>query len=213
MATHPSNGMIDPYQTDWRCPTQSNGSDTYNGMEEFDMHRFRIPGIFIALTLFAALASGVVPHATAQDSNTATHPLVGMWWWENESADPFDDSFAVFQADGTYVEETPFIGAGIGTWVSTGERSADLLIVFQDIEGGLDPNEPASFVAGTWTFHLSIEVDATGKSLVASGPIEIRTPDGALVEAMDWTGTAQRVTVDWEMPAQEAAPVGSATPS
>jgi hypothetical protein len=177
------------------------------------MQRFRVLGIIAALMLITALGSTLPPHAIAQDSDTAAHPIVGMWWWENESADPFDDSFAVFGADGTYVEETPFIGAGIGTWVSTGERTADLLIVFQDIEGGLDPNEPAAFVAGTWTFHLSIEVDAAGDALVASGPIEIRTPDGALVESMDWTGTAKRISVDWEMPAPAAEPAGSATPS
>ena len=177
------------------------------------MHRFRILGMIVTLMLTVAIATSVVPQAVAQDSNTAAHPIVGMWWWENSSADPFDNSFAVFQADGTYVEETPFIGAGIGTWVPTGERTADLLIVFQDIEGGLDPNEPAAFVAGTWTFHLSIEVDAAGDALVATGPIEIRTPDGALVEAMDWTGTAKRVSVDWEMPAPAVEPEGSATPS
>lgn len=177
------------------------------------MHRFRIVGIIIALTLITAIGSTIPPHAIAQDSDPTAHPIVGMWWWENSSADPFDDSFAVFQADGTYVEETPYIGAGIGTWAPTGERTADLLIVFQDIEGGLDPNEPAAFVAGTWTFHLSIEVNAAGDALVASGPIEIRTPDGALVEAMDWTGTAKRISVDWEMPAQPVEAEGSATPS
>ena len=105
------------------------------------MHRFKYSGMLTALLLIAALASGLAPHAIAQDAD-ATHPIVGMWWWENASADPFDDSFAVFQEGGTYVEETPFIGAGIGTWVPTGERTADLLIVFQDIEGGLDPNAP-----------------------------------------------------------------------
>ena len=90
------------------------------------MQRFRVLGIIAALMLITALGSTLPPHAIAQDSDIAAHPIVGMWWWENESADPFDDSFAVFGADGTYVEETPFIGAGIGTWVSTGERTADL---------------------------------------------------------------------------------------
>lgn len=175
------------------------------------MHRFKNVGIIMALMFIATLAIGLVPHAVAQDLDTK-HPIIGMWWWENSSADPFDDSFAVFQEGGTYVEETAYIGAGIGTWVSTGERTADLLIVFQDIEGGLDPNEPAAFVAGTWTFHLSIEIDAAGDSLVASGPIEIRSADGALVSTMDWTGTANRVTVGWEMPAPLVEPEGSATP-
>ena len=204
MAAHSVIGMIEPCQIGQHLPR--------NDRKEIDMHRFRVFGMIVALMLTVALANSVVPQAVAQDSN-ATHPIVGMWWWENSSTDPFDDSFAAFQADGTYVEETPYIGAGIGTWISTGERTADLLIVFQDIEGGLDPNEPAAFVPGMWTFHLSIEIDAAGDALVASGPIEIRTPDGALVEAMDWTGTAKRISVDWEMPAPPAEPEGSATPS
>jgi len=205
MAAHPVIGMIDSCQVGQRHPR--------NDRKEIDMHRFRFLGMIFALMLSAVLANSVVPQAVAQDADISAHPIVGMWWWENSSADTFDDSFAIFQADGTYVEETPYIGAGIGTWVSTGERTADLLIVFQDIEGGLDPNEPASFVPGNWTFHLSIEVNAAGDSLVATGPIEIRTPDGALVEAMDWTGTAKRVSVGWEMPAPAVGPEGSATPS
>ena len=133
-------------------------------------HRRVLLGMIIALTLTTAIATSIVAQAVAQDTNAAAaHPIVGMWWWENGSADPFDDSFAVFQADGTYVEETPFIGAGIGTWVPTGERTADLLIVFQDVEGGIDPNKPAAFVAGTLTFRLAIEVDSAGDALVAKG--------------------------------------------
>jgi hypothetical protein len=174
------------------------------------MHRLRILGIVIALTLSTVIVNRVVPQAVAQDTNAAAHPIVGMWWWENGSADPFDDSFAVFQAGGTYVEETPYIGAGIGTWVPTGERTADLLIVFQDIEGGVDPNKPAAFVAGTVTFHLAIEIDAAGDALDAKGTIDTRSPDGALLDQTTWEGTARRVSIDWSMPEPEAtAPAGS----
>ena len=94
--------------------------------------------LVIALTLAGTLALGALPNAGAQDpppDDMAGHPVVGGWYWENSSTDPFDDSFAVFHADGTYVEETPYIGTGIGVWEATGERSADLIIVFQDIEG------------------------------------------------------------------------------
>lgn len=157
----------------------------------------------IALTLAGALGLSAWPNAAAQDASTtsmAGHPVVGAWWWENNSTDPFDDSFAVFHADGTYVEETSFIGAGIGAWEATGERSADLIIVFQDIEGGLDPNEPAAFVAGTITFRLSIEVDEAGNAIGATGPVEIRSPDGAMVDQISFDGTASRLRVGWVPP-------------
>lgn len=166
------------------------------------MKRTTLFGILVALSLTALVGAGAIPHAAAQGTNdTTAHPIVGMWWWDNGSADPFDDSFAVFQSDGTYIEETPFIGAGIGTWVPTEERTAELLIVFQDTEGGVDPNEPAAFVAGTLTFRLSIEVDAAGDSLVAKGLIETRSPDGALLDESNWEGTARHVGTDWAMPA------------
>jgi hypothetical protein len=77
----------------------------------------------------------------------------------------------------------------------------------------LDPNEPAAFVPGTWTFHLSIEIDAAGDALVAKGTIETRTPDGAVLEESAWEGTARSVPIDWSMPDPiEADPMGSATP-
>jgi len=148
------------------------------------------------------IATSAWPNAAAQDATTAAagHPVVGAWWWENISSDPFDDSYAIFHADGTYVEETAYIGAGIGAWEATGERTAGLIIVVQDIEGGLDPTQPAAFVAGTITFRLSIEVDAAGNAIVAKGPAEIRSPDGAMMDEFTYEGTANRLAVGWVMP-------------
>ena len=55
-------------------------------------------------------------------------------------------------------------------WQATGERTAELILIFQDIEGGLDPTKPAAFVAGTATFRLSIELDESGNAIVSTGP-------------------------------------------
>lgn len=176
------------------------------------MRRILVFVTLLAVTLGGVGGAAIVStRAAAQDESTpaATHPIVGMWWWQNISTDPFDDSFAVFGADGTYVEETPYIGAGIGAWVPTGERTADLLIVYQDIEGGLDPQAPAAFKPGTITMHLAVTIDPSGKSLVASGPLEIRSPDGTLLDELTYDFHASRVTVDWSMPAPPATPVAS----
>jgi hypothetical protein len=171
--------------------------------KEFAMYRIVVLCSIVALALAGVIATSVWPNAAAQDASTvatATHPVVGTWWWENISADPFDDSYAIFHADGTYVEETSYIGAGIGSWQATGERTADLVIVFQDIEGGLDPNQPAAFVPGTITFRLSIEVDSAGNVIVARGPAETRSPDGTLLDEMTFEGTATHLGVGWVMP-------------
>lgn len=167
------------------------------------MHRIVALFSIVAIALVGMLATGAWPNAVAQDASPvaiAGHPIVGAWWWENSSSDPFDDSYAILHADGTYVEETTYIGAGIGAWEVTGGRSADLIIVFQDVEGGLDPNQPAAFVPGTVTFRLSIQVDATGNALRATGPVEIRSPDGAMLDQFTFNGTATRLGVRWVNP-------------
>src|SRR5215212_8026082 len=100
----------------------------------------RLGRVAIVVVIAVASAVAIIPSRDAPARATAdvamvNHPIVGAWWWENISGDPFDDSYAVFGSDGTYVEETSYIGAGIGSWQTTGDRSGDLLIIYQDIEG------------------------------------------------------------------------------
>ena len=155
----------------------------------------------VALVLGGRFSSTIPQVATAQEAGAhVAHPITGSWYWENISDDAFDDSYAVFGSDGIYVEETAYIGAGIGSWTPTGDHSADLIIVFQDIEGGLDPDAPAAFVPGTLKFWLSIEVSPDGNSLTATGPVEARTADGALAYAFTFDGSATRLGLDWVKP-------------
>jgi hypothetical protein len=163
----------------------------------------------VALALAGVFTSRALPEVSAQAASPvvgSAHPIVGAWWWENISDDPFDDSYAVFGDDGTYVEETTYIGAGIGSWQATDARTADLLIVYQDIEGGLDPNRPDAFVPGTVTMWLSLEVAADGNHLTASGPVEIRDVDGKLVNQFVFNGTATRLIVGRDQPSATPAP-------
>src|SRR5215213_11767617 len=75
----------------------------------------------------------------ATPSSIATHPLVGTWRWDNDPADPADDSYGIFAADGSYLEVTKptNVGIGIGSWIPTGDRTADVITVYQDV----DPTE------------------------------------------------------------------------
>jgi hypothetical protein len=172
------------------------------------MHRIVVLVSLVTLVLLGARPAVVESQAAMHDGArpTADSPLVGAWWWENISDDPFDDSYAILHADGTYVEETSYIGAGIGSWEVTGERSADLTIVFQDIEGGLDPDEPAAFTPGTVTFWLSLELDETGDTLTATGPVEIRSPDGTLVDQFTFNGSATRLAAGRDRPSATPTP-------
>lgn len=51
-----------------------------------------------------------LPASAGSHAHTAEHPIVGAWFWQNISDDPFDDSYAVFGSDGIYVEETAHRG-------------------------------------------------------------------------------------------------------
>ncbi|MFT4038506.1 MAG: hypothetical protein QM692_10025 [Thermomicrobiales bacterium] len=145
----------------------------------------------------------LAPVALADDpapGAIASHPIVGAWYWENISDDPFDDSYAVFGDEGIYVEETSYIGGGIGSWQMTGPDSAQLLIVFQDIDGGLDPDRPAAFVPGTIRFLLDLKLSDDAGHFTATGPVEIRDVTGKLVDQFTFSGTATRFDVTSGLP-------------
>lgn len=160
--------------------------------------RFSMLTMLGVLMLAFLPARGATPVALADDpapGAMADHPVVGAWYWENISDDPFDDSYAVFGDEGIYVEETTYIGAGIGSWEASGPDTARLLIVFQDIDGGLDPDRPAAFVPGTIKFLLDVKISADGEHFTATGPVEVRDVHAKLVDQFTFNGTASRLDV------------------
>ena len=101
----------------------------------------------------------------------------------------------MFHADGTYLEVDPNIGVGVGVWRATGERSAELTYVFQDI----DP-EPATTAPGTVTVRQSVEVDAAGDAFTAPLTVEVRIPDGTVVFSAAYTARGTRLHVEPMLP-------------
>ena len=148
------------------------------------------------LALVGAVTAGLQHRAAvAQDATPASlagHPIVGTWHWPNDPANPADDSYGIFLADGAYLEVTKAdnVGVGIGAWQATGPRSVDVVTIFQDVDPG-----PA-IEPGTATFLLSLTVDETGDALSGSGDLQTRAPDGTVTfEASGWEYTADRVAV------------------
>src|SRR5690348_4734070 len=84
----------------------------------------------------------------------ATHPMVGAWKWANDPSDPHQESFAIFHADGTYVE---VVGkeTGIGVWQPTSASSAALTAYYQDLVPETVEVEPSRT-----TVQASIYLDA-----------------------------------------------------
>jgi hypothetical protein len=149
--------------------------------------------------LVGLIVVGARPAAVAEEATPTTmvdHPVIGTWWTANDAPGPgVETAYVVFHTDGTYLEVDPNIGVGVGVWRATGERSAELTYVFQDI----DP-EPATIAAGTVTVRQSVEVDATGNAFSAPLTVEVRIPDGTVVFSAAYTARGTRLQVEPMLP-------------
>jgi hypothetical protein len=88
-------------------------------------------------------------HAGTEAAPTA-HPVVGLWSWDLAHMNPRGArSFAIFHADGTFVDANPFLCTGVGLWQATGERTADLLIYYHDARTDAGSNLLNVVIAGT----------------------------------------------------------------
>ena len=149
--------------------------------------------LVVALSILGVFAVALNP-VTAQDATpapTAEHPVVGAWWTDNDAPGPgVQTASAIFHADGTYLEVDPNIGVGVGVWQATGERTADLIAVYQDI----DP-DPALAAPGTVTVRKAVEVDASGNTFTGALTVEVRLPDGSVVFSASYAGRGTRLEV------------------
>jgi hypothetical protein len=139
--------------------------------------------ITVSLAVVVLLLGGVIAtmgrSTVAQDDAMAQHPLVGAWRLVNEPGTAEENvSYAIFHADGTYTEAHPHGGSGIGAWTPTGESSADLTIIFQNIS-----EDPNVFELGVVTVWQAIEADETGETFTGTGTVKVATPDGTIVFA------------------------------
>ena len=153
----------------------------------------------IVAVLVRMVVLGARPAAIAEEATptaTVDHPVIGAWWTANDAPGPgVETAYAVFHADGTYLEVDPNIGVGVGVWQATGERSAELTYVFQDI----DP-EPATTAPGTVTVRQSVDVDAAGNAFTAPLTVEVRIPDGTVVFSAAYTARGTRLQVEPMLP-------------
>jgi hypothetical protein len=147
------------------------------------------------LLILAALISTSRMGFAAQDAapaGGANHPVVGAWWSANDAEGPgVNTAYVVFHGDGTYLEVDPNIGVGVGAWRPTGDRSAELTYVFQDI----DP-EPNATAPGTVIVRQAVDVDETGNAFVAPLTVEVRLPDGMVVFTAAYTARGERLEIE-----------------
>lgn len=121
----------------------------------------------------------------------ATHPVVGLWSWDlAHMTPPGARSYAIFHADGTFVDANPFLGTGVGLWRATGERTADLLIYYYDAGTDAGGNRLNVVIA-----KGPMEVNDAGQALTLLCTYEVQALDGAIVDSGAQTETATRVTM------------------
>ena len=175
------------------------------------MHRLTDPFLVGVVVVASSVGVSLRSRVAAQDATPAAttwaeHPVVGTWWTANDAPGPgLETAYAVFHADGTYVEVDPNIGVGVGVWRVTGERSAELTYVFQDI----DP-EPTAIAPGTVTVRQSVAVDTAGDAFTAPLTVEVRIPDGTVVFSAAYTARGTRLQVEPMLPIGTPT-VGSST--
>jgi len=146
----------------------------------------------------AALAT-VGSAAARQDVPLADHPIVGLWQYDGGFG-PLqggrDWTYEIFHADGTYVAWGGLnVGAALGIWRPTGERTAEVLFIWQDT----DPFPTGVEGPGTAAFRFDLEVDAAGTTITASGgTLDARDANGVHLfpPGPFETGPSTRVTFD-----------------
>ena len=120
------------------------------------MRRF---GVFllVAVVLLGTALIGGGAFVTAQETDVADHPLVGIWVVDMAPEDPANPSEqAIIAADGTMVEFAADTPAGYGVWEPTGDTTANMTfaVLFDDGSRRL--------------VHASVEVATDGESFTAT---------------------------------------------
>ena len=133
----------------------------------------RFISLVVVLTALLLVTHDGRAGVVAQDESTsmAGHPMVGTWLIEPTTAEPPELFFA--SADGI-AASTSAEGTGYGSWVATGDRTADATVWFPLVD-------PEAGFLGMATMRASVEASADGQSFAGTYTVE---PPAAMAEAM-----------------------------
>jgi hypothetical protein len=177
------------------------------------MHRFSV----LLSVVVVLLSSSVVlsqPPAAAQQATpastaaTATHPLAGTWTIVTDLGEDTFPSVAIFHADGTYTEVLPWGPVLMGAWAPTGERTAVVTLVLNELQDDK-----------LWQGQgrATAEVDETGNTMIWEGIFVGRFQDGTIEftdEGAPSTGTRLQAgpMISLEDLIATPVPLGAGTP-
>ncbi len=152
------------------------------------------------------LASGGIV-ASAEEGTPAprsSHPAAGLWQWTNYPGEPNTDiSYAILTEAGTYADAWYDRLVSVGEWRATGDRTADLLIVTNELISLTDLFEqtpvavPRDLYEATpvTLWRISLEFDETGNQFTATGMAETQDAGGTVLDSYAYTGRGDRMTL------------------
>lgn len=150
------------------------------------MYRMSLLGL-LAVVLLALTAGGFGGRGTvAQEDATpvaAGHPLVGAWIIDTDADDPSNAPGVVtVGADGTWSEVDSDGTTGLGAWRATGDRTANLVILYPSEEGSLQVRATVDVAADGQTFTASYTIafmnldDQYGPGTATATRLEVEAP-------------------------------------
>lgn len=140
-------------------------------------------------------------------TDLAAHPIVGAWKWTNDPSDPHPESFAIFHADGTYVESIAN-NTGIGVWQPTGPQGAMVTAYFQDMD-----STTAEVDYGRTTMQGTITLETDAKQATIHYDVVKDSLDGYRIDdGQGLIGTLTRLTI-LPLPTPTRARSTKATPT
>ena len=153
------------------------------------MRRSWVLVLVVALALLSPAAGGRGRAQDATPASLAGHPLVGAWILDTDAADPANPpALAAFTADGVYVQADADGSDGYGAWAATGERTADLTIVFHAVD--------EAGAVGSTTVRAAVEVEADGQALTATYTLEFAGEGAPAGEIGPVEATGERIGVE-----------------
>ena len=153
-------------------------------------------GILSFLALVGIVAAGVTS-GSAQDTDMANHPVVGVWELSADLGDGDTSclSQVVFTADGGYIDVDCDAFVEVGVWEPTGPNTADLTITVKTVEDG------------SFRIRAAIEVAADGQSFTAPFTFELLDPTTGEGSGQYGPGLATGTRLVAEGPGTPVAPI------
>jgi hypothetical protein len=129
----------------------------------------------------------------------AGHSLAGPWAVQDG---PTNVATIALEANGVCCNYLQDFGMGIGAWRATGERTGEMVIVYQyfpdDLQvadlfapGYISPGH--EFAPGMYLDRITLEVDAAGSLATVAATSDVYAPDGSLQETFTFDQTWVRL--------------------